>query len=284
MIYWMHFEMIGTVLRDCSGKRGEVAEVLYLPSKGNAQQQEHGLHMSLLLCNMEHPLKGRKANLETFHSLQNHHRAQATEIDHADLFSRLETEPHVLFAHSLFSPRQLQMQFSSLHLPWKLSLNVETCTYLVVKASSSSNWSYSFVQDQLSHFAHIEYVQDKKKEQQNVKIRFTPLVFAQYSCVSLNKLCKFKFSSSQPMRAPQSRSHISDQDNAVFTFSLLLTLCISISPRTLYAWTFLQHNQFQIFICLSNLKVFLCLLISWTKAKIRLSAVYSSQMILCKKK
>lgn len=43
-------------------------------------------------------------NLETFHSLQNHRRAQATEIDHADLFPRLQTEPPVLFARSLFSP------------------------------------------------------------------------------------------------------------------------------------------------------------------------------------
>jgi len=42
--------------------------------------------------------------LEAFHLLQDQHKAQATVIDHVDLFPRLGTESYVLFAHSLFSP------------------------------------------------------------------------------------------------------------------------------------------------------------------------------------
>lgn len=42
--------------------------------------------------------------LEAFHPLQDRHKAEATMIDHVDLFPRLGTESYVLFAHSLFSP------------------------------------------------------------------------------------------------------------------------------------------------------------------------------------
>lgn len=53
-------------------------------------------------------IKGQKSQyiryLEAFHPLQDQHKAQATMIDHVDLFPRLGTESYVLFARSLFSP------------------------------------------------------------------------------------------------------------------------------------------------------------------------------------
>lgn len=76
-----------------------------LPSKGNAQRTAY------VILIMEHRVSAKRQKsqyityLETSHSLQNRPREQATEIDHADLFPRLEMEPHVLFASSIFSPK-----------------------------------------------------------------------------------------------------------------------------------------------------------------------------------
>lgn len=106
MIYWMHF---GMVLRDCSGKRGGSGWGVLPPLKG--QCTAAGTPTAYVTVIMEHGVSTKRQKsqyvtyLETFHSLQNLQRAQATEIDHADLFPRLETEPHVLFARSLFSPK-----------------------------------------------------------------------------------------------------------------------------------------------------------------------------------